>query len=789
MSSPPERSANAADSGTSGGRASGEGGRNASRTDGGRRPTTAGGIGSDPAGDPRSEGSESNPRGWRRRLDDASVLAFAGLTALTGAYASVLWRVTDVVGGSTEFVVVVVAALALAALVGRYVGVRVALGVTSGLLVLGLLAYLFALPQSQVELLTPDRMLDDTVALLTGLSVLRLVGAGVWAVAVVPGPVFLSWYLAVRRRYVSAAVAGGTALALVVLTGDADAVTTVVGVLGATTMIAASTFERHGSGLAQADVLTALLAAMIVVSATFSVVPGAAGSPLLPDRGAPTVEGSLVDARDNVDIVGSIRLSPEVRFTVESPRAEYWQTAAYDRYTGSGWVRTGNARPYDDRLRGPPGPARELEQTVTAEGPISILPAAWRPVDVSGPVASDTVVTPQGGIRPETTLQPGENYTVTSRVPNATAERLRAAGTDYPDRVRASYLQLPDSTTDRVRERAATVAADAETPYDKAVAVESYLEANKEYSLSVRRPSGDVADSFLFEMDAGYCTYYATTMVVMLRSQGVPARFVTGYTAGEDLGNGTHVVRGLNSHAWVEVYFPDTGWVRFDPTPSGPRQTAENARVAEAQQRGTANVDYGAPNGTTPIQAEGAVTTGSTADGSPSTPGGITTTGPTNATPSSVGGPAPGVPTAASEDGSGPIPALPTRRTLAVALVGLVGIVAGARRSALVDRMVRLGSVQFQRRRDPESDVRRAYDRLETILEREHRARRPGETPRAYIEALPTDEAESAERRRVVELYERARYADGVTETDADAAVSTVNRLVRASTPIVRRLR
>ncbi|MFD1598780.1 transglutaminase TgpA family protein [Halobellus rarus] len=733
----------------------------------------------------------SVPDGRLRHVDGARALAFVGLTALTGAYASVLWRVTDVVGGSAEFVAVVAASLALATLVGRYVGVRVALGVTSGLLFLGLLAYLVTLPQSQVALLTPERVLNDTLALLTGLSVLRLVGAGVWAIAVVPGPVFLSWYLAVRRRYVSAVVAGSLALALVVLTGDADALTTVVGVLGATATVAASTFERHGSGLAQADVLTALLAAMIVVSATFSVVPGAAGAPLLPDRGAPTVEGSIVDAEDDVDIVGSIRLSPDVRFTVESARSEYWQTAAYDRYTGDGWIRTGDVRPYEGPLQGPPGPDRELEQTVTAEAPISILPAAWKPVEVEGAVASEAVVTPQGGVRPETTLLPGENYTVTSRVPNATTDRLRAAGTDYPDRVTASYLQLPESTTDRVRERAETVAGEEETPYDKAVAIESYLEENKEYSLSVPRPTGDVADAFLFEMDAGYCTYYATTMVVMLRSQGVPARFVTGYTPGEDVGNGTHVVRGLDSHAWVEVYFPDTGWVRFDPTPSGPRQTAEDARIAEAQQSGVENIEYGEPNGTTPMTVDDAETANGTGEETPATPGEITTANPTNGTQAPADVPSAGVPTAGPSDrGESPFSTMPTRRTLVVALIGLVGVVAGARRTTVAERAIGLLSVQFQRRRDPESDVRRAYDRLSVLLEREYRARRPGETPRAYVGSLPPSESRSeAEIRRVVELYERARYGDGVTESDADEAVSTVDRLVRASTPIVRWLR
>ncbi|WP_336024390.1 transglutaminase TgpA family protein [Halobellus salinisoli] len=727
-----------------------------------------------------------------RGLDSARVLAVAGLAALTASYTSVLWEVTDVVGRSGEFLVVVAAALALALVIGRFVGVRAALGLTSILLALGLVAYLGALPRSQAQLLTPERAVADTVALLTGLSILRLVGAGVWAVAIVPGPVFLSWYLAVRRRYVAAAVAGSIALALVVLTGDVSGITTLVGVIGATVTTAAATVERHGIEFRQADALTALLAAMIVVSATASVLPGAAGSPVLPDRGSPTAEANLVDAEDQIEVVGSIRLSPAVRFTVDSPQAAYWQTGAYDRYTGDGWVRTGNVRPYDGRLRGPPGPTDELEQTVTAEGAISVLPAAWKPVEIDGEVASETVVTPQGTVRPDTTLLAGEEYTVTSSVPNASNERLRAAGTDYPDRVTDTYLQLPTSTTNRVRERSEGIAGDAPTPYDKAVAIEEHLESNKEYSLDVPAPSGDVADEFLFEMDAGYCTYYATTMVVMLRSQGVPARFATGYTPGEEAGNDSYVVRGLNSHAWVEVYFPDVGWVRFDPTPSGPRERAEDARIADARENGVGGVDLPNANATPRTPGDGSETTTAATDGSESTSGAITTTDPTNATDAPAG-PNAGAPTPnSSEDGSIPIPALPSQRTLLVALVAAVGVGAGARHSGLANRAGRLLSVQLQRRSDagPDADVIRAHRRLTVVLERRYRSRRPGETPRAYVESLSIEDGTTAtDVRRVLELYERVRYGDGVERDEADEAVNRVDRLVRASTPLVRRVR
>jgi transglutaminase-like putative cysteine protease len=721
-----------------------------------------------------------------RRLVGHRTLAVGGLLALTWSYASVLGHAAGVVGGARQFALVVAASFGLALLVGRYVDVRVAVVFASVLLGLGFAAYLLALPESQLRLLTPQRALSDTLALLTGLSVLRLVGAGVWATAVVPGPVFLSWYLAVRRRYVAATVAGGGALALVVLTGDADGVTTLVGVLGATATVAAATVDRHRIEFDGLDTLVVVLAAMIVASATLSVVPGAASAPILPDRGSPTVEANLIDAQDRVEIVGEIRLSPSVRFTVESDRRAYWKTATYDRYTSSGWVRTGSTAPYRGQLSGPPGPSTTLEQTVTARDAISILPAAWRPTALRGAIAEAAVVTPQGSLRPRRTLEAGETYAVRSQVPDADAERLRRAGTDYPDRVTDAYLQLPESTTQRVRDRAANVTRDAETPYEKAVAIERYLEANKEYSLDVPAPSGDVADTFLFERESGYCTYYATAMVVMLRSEGVPARFVTGYTPGESVGDDERVVRGLNSHAWVEVYFPEVGWIRFDPTPAEPRLAAENTRVTEARQSGEPSVDINGSNGTVGPPS------GATA-GTPELPAGATAG---NRTPSAEAvnvtpGSGPGGAAETAVDDSVPIslPRLPSRRTLLIGAAALVGVAAGARRTRRGERAIRLLSAQHQRRRDPASDVETAYRRIATALDGEYRSRRPGETPRSYLQSVPDAYPHRTDVARVGQLYEQARYGSGVDREEATEAVAIADRVVRSATPLVRRLR
>ncbi|MFC4358320.1 DUF3488 and DUF4129 domain-containing transglutaminase family protein [Halobium salinum] len=735
--------------------------------------------------------------------------ALVGALLLTLSYVSVLYHVTDVVGGSRDFALAVGGAFLLATVLGRFLRLRTAVLVTAVLVAGGAAVYYFAVPESNRALFTTARVVDDTVALLTGLSVLRLAKAGVWALAMAPGPVFLSWYLALRGRYVGSVLVGGAALAFFVLTGDAGVLVTLVGVVGAAAAVGLGTLGEVGAVSAQWDTLAVVVAAMVLLSATLTVVPGGAAQPLLADRGAPTMQGNLVGSAastDSVTVQGSIRLSPEVQFTMESEEGHYWGVAAYDRYTGSTsggtWVRTGEAEPYDGRLGGPPGDAREVEQTVTARSRMNALPSAWRPVAVDDSVSSATEVTGQGYLRPTGTVRTNQSISVVSEVPEYTQRELREAdGDDYPARVSEAYLQLPESTSERVRQRTAEVTADEETAYDKAVAIERYLESNKQYSLTVDKPDGDVADAFLFEMESGYCVYYASTMVVMLRTQGIPARFVTGYTSGQQVENGEYVVRGLDSHAWVQVYFPDVGWVNFDPTPSGPRESSENARVEEARQNGNPNVDVDGSEQTTtattvaPDSPETNTTTTATttteADGNATN--GTDSNAPRGPSDEIVGQ-EPGVGgnvTTADEGIGGSLPSIPwppTREQVGIGLALLVGLVAGGRRfGAFTGTYRTLWLYRHGARTEPRADIERAYTRLEHLLSREYRDRRPGETPRSYLQSLGNVGLDD----RAVEvgrLYERAHYGATVDRADADRAVRTVNELVWERTPLVGRL-
>ncbi len=177
----------------------------------------------------------------------------------------------------------------------------------------------------------------------------------------------------------------------------------------------------------------------------------------------------------------------------------------------------------------------------------------------------------------------GETYEVTSSVSLATATDLRLAGLDYPTWALAKYTSLPPDLPERIRQLGAELTADADTPYDKAKAIEAYLKTLP-YSLSIEAPpyDSDGVDFFLFEQKAGYSEYFASAMTVLLRTQGIPARMVTGYTVGSQVpDHDIYVVTDRNSHGWVEVFFPRYGWISFEPTPGATIPVAVQPVAAE----------------------------------------------------------------------------------------------------------------------------------------------------------------------------------------------------------------
>jgi protein-glutamine gamma-glutamyltransferase len=159
-------------------------------------------------------------------------------------------------------------------------------------------------------------------------------------------------------------------------------------------------------------------------------------------------------------------------------------------------------------------------------------------------------------------------YEARSVVPAPPVAGLRAAGSDYSESMRETYLQLP-KLDPRIPDLAKQITGRADNPYDKARAMESYLRSHYGYTLDLSgTPPPDPLAYFLFQKRAGHCEYFASAMTVMLRSAGIPARIVNGFLAGEynDVG-GDFIVRASDAHSWVEVFFPTYGWLTFDPTP------------------------------------------------------------------------------------------------------------------------------------------------------------------------------------------------------------------------------
>ena len=305
----------------------------------------------------------------------------------------------------------------------------------------------------------------------------------------------------------------------------------------------------------------------------------------------------------NARVGGPRQLGTALVMTVRSAEYSYWRAAAFDRYTGRMWqnmvgeraraalgVATAEAArtplPPGDRLEQPELRGRtlvtttiELAQTRT-DGLVMVggaLASTSLPVliqhgylAISGEVLPNftetaTVVT-------DAPLEATWVYTVATYLSTVDERSLRESGTTYPEWVRVAYLQLPDTLPLRVRELAASIVRDAGavTPYDKALAIQAYLRA---LPYNDQRPvppeDRDWVDWFLFDAPGGYCDDFTSAMVVLLRAEGVPARWVQGYAGGElDPDRRVYLVRENVAHSWPEVYFPGYGWQRFEPTPA-----------------------------------------------------------------------------------------------------------------------------------------------------------------------------------------------------------------------------
>ena len=281
---------------------------------------------------------------------------------------------------------------------------------------------------------------------------------------------------------------------------------------------------------------------------------------------------------------------PVMAITVEQPaavagRLRYWRGVTYDTYTGRGWETASTTtvayeagetagavvegqtpvRLAVRRLREGGDLLYTAGTPVTVDGDFQI---AWRARYPDAGIFTDFFAASLAGAAPGGDAAGPASYRVDARVPLFGETELRDVAWAISPYIADRYLALPDGVSGRVRALARDLTVTEPTPYDRALAIEDHLRQFP-YTLDLPAPPADreIADYFLFDLQRGYCDYYATTMVVLARAAGLPARLATGYVGGtfDEEANATIVTADL-AHAWPELYFPGHGWIPFEPT-------------------------------------------------------------------------------------------------------------------------------------------------------------------------------------------------------------------------------
>lgn len=331
----------------------------------------------------------------------------------------------------------------------------------------------------------------------------------------------------------------------------------------------------------------------------FVMFPRVGLSLLLLNHGRPE---RMIGFSDKVDLggVGTLRSDPTIAMRVEPAElsenpplriALYLRGTAFDTTDGRSWSRSSTQRAPADmlgstvRIRRAPDVSRDSKLTVDLEPidpPVVFLPndaVALRLVGRGAPVlgTSTTVLAgPEGEFKYVSVDDRGLRYEIFLAGKNEPPPRPMSAAD------RARYLSLPADLPPRVAELARTWTANTKSPQAQAAAVEARLRSEYRYDLA--SPSGaekNPLDHFLFESKRGHCEFYSTAMAVLLRTQGVPTRNVTGFVGGTFNRFGRYyAVRQGDAHSWVEVYIDGAGWTRFDPTP--PSDAAPQSEITGA---------------------------------------------------------------------------------------------------------------------------------------------------------------------------------------------------------------
>ncbi|WEG12407.1 transglutaminase-like domain-containing protein [Pullulanibacillus sp. KACC 23026] len=296
---------------------------------------------------------------------------------------------------------------------------------------------------------------------------------------------------------------------------------------------------------------------------------------------------------DDTHLGGAFQMDNTLVFTADSRYEHYWKIETKNTYTGKGWTNVPNqsyqnlvsTKDLDsfDSLKAYESDTKTKKLTDKIHVSLanfSQLVYGGDPLSISG-LSNDTLRlnTTSGKLEPEQgeNLVTPHDYTVTYNYPTFSVPLLQKVtdNSKDPETIQETYLQLPDELPQRVKDLAKKITAGKTNRYDKAEAIVTYLNGTSftydTTDVPVPKKNQDYVDQFLFESKKGYCDNFSSSMVVMLRSLGIPARWVTGFAPGkyQETVNSTtdqYQIRESDAHSWVEVYFPGSGWVPFEPT-------------------------------------------------------------------------------------------------------------------------------------------------------------------------------------------------------------------------------
>ena len=279
----------------------------------------------------------------------------------------------------------------------------------------------------------------------------------------------------------------------------------------------------------------------------------------------------------------------QVVMEVKCERPTYWRTTSYDTYTDRTWSRRMPRRRISEEAQeggwriplqdsGVSSSAVQTRAQFTthvsfgAALPTMLYPV-WLDAEVDGLLYS-----PDGTIAPHSHAMAGRTYEVVALVPPPLPSGLLEYPAD-PQELK-TCLRLTASLSPRVAQLARELTGEAASDFEKARAIELHLAYNYTYDLRAPRPwPQEMVEHFLFHTKRGYCYHFATAMVLLCRSVGLPARLAIGFTHGEvrDAVEDLYVVRAEDAHAWPEVYLTDGGWLPFEPTPGAREDEAQTA--------------------------------------------------------------------------------------------------------------------------------------------------------------------------------------------------------------------